>query len=80
MSELAEFAVTTLKEYAHQKSFGCRNTSDLSQLEEWLLVELFRVKNLTIPDVSNSVICPNCNERCNPVSLGAMCDKCYCDI
>tara|TARA_R110000782_G_C14648041_1_gene396394 strand:+ start:464 stop:745 length:282 start_codon:yes stop_codon:yes gene_type:complete len=41
----AEFAVEILKEYAHQNKVILRSTSDLSKLEEWLIVELLKVKN-----------------------------------
>jgi hypothetical protein len=41
----AEFAVEILKEYAHQNKVMLRSTSDLSKLEEWLIVELLKVKN-----------------------------------
>jgi hypothetical protein len=41
----AEFAVEILKEYAHQNKVMLRSTSDLSKLEEWLIVELIKVKN-----------------------------------
>tara|TARA_R110000803_G_scaffold69058_2_gene131230 strand:+ start:12080 stop:12226 length:147 start_codon:yes stop_codon:yes gene_type:complete len=48
MNEKAEFAVETLKEYAKQNQVLPRSTSDLSKLEEWLIIELLRVKKLTI--------------------------------
>jgi hypothetical protein len=41
----AEFAVEILKEYAHQNKVMLRSTSDLSKLEEWLIIELLKVKN-----------------------------------
>ena len=53
MNEKAEFAVKTLREYARQQGFSTRNTSDLSTLEEWLIIELLRVEKLSIPRVSN---------------------------
>lgn len=48
MKEKAEFAVKTLREYAKQQGFSTRNTSDLSTLEEWLIIELLRVEKLSI--------------------------------
>lgn len=48
MNEKAKFAVKILQEYDRQTGVGVRNTSDLSPLEEWLIIELWRVKNLTI--------------------------------
>jgi hypothetical protein len=48
MNEKAEFAVDILKEYAKQNQVLPRSTSDLSKLEEWLIIELLRVKKLTI--------------------------------
>ena len=53
MNEKAEFAVEILKEYAKQNQVLPRSTSDLSKLEEWLIIELLRVKKLTIPRVVN---------------------------
>ena len=44
MNKKAEFAVKTLKEYDKQIGIGARNTSDLSPLEQWLIIELFLVK------------------------------------
>jgi hypothetical protein len=40
MNELAEFAVKVLKQYADEKHTNTRGASDLSPLEEWLLVKL----------------------------------------
>jgi hypothetical protein len=48
MNKKAEFAVEILKEYAKQNQVLPRSTSDLSKLEEWLIIELLRVKKLTI--------------------------------
>lgn len=53
MNEKAEFAVEVLKEYAKQNQVLPRSTSDLSKLEEWLIIELLRVKKLPIHNVSN---------------------------
>jgi len=38
-----------------------------------------RIEALTIPVVVNPVICPNCDEECEPIPLGLMCNKCYYD-
>jgi hypothetical protein len=51
MNEKAEFAVEILREYDRQMGVGVRNTSDLSPLEQWLIIELLRVKKLSTPDV-----------------------------
>lgn len=52
MNEKAEFAVKKLKEYARQQGFSTRNTSDLSTLEQWLIIELLRVEKLYIPRIN----------------------------
>lgn len=54
MNDKAEFAIETLKEYAKQNQVLPRSTSDLSKLEEWLIIELLSVKNLNIHPVGNS--------------------------
>lgn len=54
MNEKAEFAVKKLKEYARQQGFSTRNTSDLSTLEQWLIIELLRVEKLSIHNFSVS--------------------------
>ena len=41
MNELAEYAVKILKQYADEKHTTVRGTSDLSPLEEWLIIKLF---------------------------------------
>lgn len=43
MNEKAEFAVKVLKEYAEQNQVLPRSTSDLSKLEEWLILQLLYV-------------------------------------
>lgn len=43
ISDTAAFAVDTLKRYAHETGNLLRGTSDLSPLEEWLLVQLFEI-------------------------------------
>lgn len=40
MSELAEYAVKILKQYADENHTTVRGTSDLSPLEEWLIIQL----------------------------------------
>lgn len=39
--KLPEFAVIILKQYAKENQVLPRSTSDLSKLEEWLLLQLF---------------------------------------
>lgn len=41
MNELSEFSVKMLKEYAKQNGIIVRSTSDLSPLEQWLLIQLY---------------------------------------
>ena len=36
----AKFAVKTLKQYAHEQGIHGRDTSDLSPLESWLILQL----------------------------------------
>lgn len=38
-----------------------------------------QLKNCNIQRVVNPVICPNCNEECEPIPLGQMCNKCFYD-
>jgi len=40
-NKFANFTVQILKEYAIEKGITVRSTSDLSKLEEWLLIKLF---------------------------------------
>jgi hypothetical protein len=46
----AKFAVEILKRYAEQTGNLLRGTSDLSPLEEWLIIQLFEEK--TLPKLS----------------------------
>lgn len=41
MSEKSEFAIKTLKQYVKENQVLPRSTSDLSKLEEWLILQLF---------------------------------------
>ena len=45
MNEKAEFAVRVLKEYALENQIPARSTSDLSPMEQWLILRLFAVSN-----------------------------------
>lgn len=40
INEKAAFAVGVLKKYAHENQVPPRSTSDLSKLEQWLILEL----------------------------------------
>ena len=51
MNEVAEFAVKKLKQYAKENHTHVRTTSDISPLEEWLLIALHKAENLPISDV-----------------------------
>ena len=49
MNEKAEFAVRVLKQYALENQIPVRSTSDLSPLEEWLILRLLAVIK-SLPD------------------------------
>lgn len=40
--KLSKFAVCILKEYARERGLSVRSTSDLSPLEEYLLIQLYK--------------------------------------
>jgi len=44
----AEFAVKLLKQYAKETGNTVRSTTDISRLEEWLIIELYN-KSLKTP-------------------------------
>lgn len=46
ISDVAQYAIDTLKTYATQTGNLPRSTSDLSPLEQWLLIELFKLNSL----------------------------------
>lgn len=46
MNEVAEFAVNKLKEYSDETHTLPRSTTDLSPLEQWLIVRLYRTESL----------------------------------
>lgn len=48
MNNKAEFAVEIIKKYAKENQIPLRSTSDLSKFEEWLLIELFKSKFMTL--------------------------------
>ena len=43
MNEKAEFAVRVLKQYALENQIPARSTSDLSPMEQWLILRLLAV-------------------------------------
>lgn len=45
MNEKAKFAVQVLKQYALENQVPARSTSDLSPMEQWLILRLFSVSN-----------------------------------
>lgn len=49
MNEKAEFAVRVLKQYALENQIPERSTSDLSSLEQWLILRLLAVIK-SLPD------------------------------
>ena len=44
-NEKAEFAVKILLEYANENGINGRDTTDLSPLEQWLILRLYNVSN-----------------------------------
>ena len=48
-NELANFAVKTLIEYADECGTTVRGTSDISPLEEWLIIRLYNEKEKNKP-------------------------------
>jgi hypothetical protein len=68
MNKKAEFTVKILKEYVKENQVMPRSTSDLSRLEEWLIMKIFTVKNLSLSGVSKFVTakdlkCPRCKKH-----------------
>ena len=49
MNEKADFAVRVLKQYALENQIPARSTSDLSPMEEWLILRLLAVIK-SLPD------------------------------
>ena len=49
MNEKAEFAVRVLKQYALENQIPARSTSDLSPMEQWLILRLLAVIK-SLPD------------------------------
>ena len=47
MNKLARFTVKILKKYAKEQGINPRNTSDLSPLEKWLILELYSQEDIT---------------------------------
>jgi hypothetical protein len=81
-TDMTELQLKVIEEL--EANYGWSNMVDDVSISMELLKDTVRatekvVKNLTTPDVSNSVICPNCDEECEPIPLGLMCNKCYYD-
>jgi hypothetical protein len=53
MNEKSEFAVKILKQYSLENQIPARCTSDLSPMEQWLILKLFAIKKI-LPD-SNEI-------------------------
>ena len=70
-------AVDILKQYAKEKSVIVRSTSDLSPLEEWLLIQLLVYKKISQPDVEAGAELPKCCRDMKPDPLGY---DCVCPI
>ena len=49
MNEKAEFAVRVLRQYALENQIPARSTSDLSPMEQWLILRLLAVIK-SLPD------------------------------
>ena len=49
MNEKAEFAVRVIKQYALENQIPARSTSDLSPMEQWLILRLLAVIK-SLPD------------------------------
>lgn len=70
INEKAEFAVQMLRKYAHQTGNMLRGTSDLSPLEEWLIIQLMLAQkedNKACAHIGNiglkkEITCPHCNK------------------
>jgi hypothetical protein len=41
MEDKAKFAVKVLRQYAEENLIPARDTSDLSPMEQWLIIQLF---------------------------------------
>ena len=52
-NEKAEHAVKLLRQYTKECSIPPRSTSDLSPLEEWLIIDHLRISNL---NTKNSMV------------------------
>lgn len=60
-NEKAEFAVQVLRKYAHQTGNTLRGTSDLSPLEEWLIIQLMLAQkedNKACSNIGKNIISP----------------------
>lgn len=61
INEKAEFAVQVLRKYAHQTGNMLRGTSDLSPLEEWLIIQLMLAQkedNKACSNIGKNIISP----------------------
>ena len=64
MNDKAEFACIILQQYAKEQGIAARSTSDLSRLEEWLILQLFAKNNYRkCPKITgrDCQIAGNCN-------------------
>ena len=81
MNDKAEFAVKILHEYAKEQGIVPRSTSDLSPLEEWLILRLF-AKETTYrkcPKTSGDCCIPGSCEDC-PDFVSSECKGCGCNF
>lgn len=46
--KLSEFAIKVLKEYSHENQVPVRSTSDLSQMEQWLISRLYNATEIQL--------------------------------
>ena len=71
MNEKAEFAVEILKQYALENQVSTRSTSDLSPLEQWLILRLFAVS-----EQSEKLLCGDLIKHNFSLSKIGVCYEC----
>lgn len=74
-NEKAEFAVKTLKRYAAENHTLPRGTSDISPLEEWLILELMKKPVETTNEQPK--ICARCLRLPHPMTCT---EDCYDNV
>jgi len=64
--DVVEFVIETLREYASEKGEIVRGTTDLSPLENWLLLALYESKCIPVEQPANGAV----EETTNPHWVG----------